>query len=90
MNRFFMEFRDNPKKITYGEKETLRALEMNAVDLLLLSESLPEERILDLEEKAQAGGATVRVISTETPEGAQLRDLGGIAAILRFEIEQSS
>lgn len=87
MERFFREFRDNSKKVTYGEKETLRALEMNAVDTLLLSESLPEDKIFELEEKAQAGGATVKVISTETREGVQLRDLGGIAAILRYEME---
>ena len=87
MNRFFMEFRENPKKVTYGEKETLHALEMNAVDTLLLSESLPEETIFKLEELAQVGGATVKVISTETREGSQLKDLSGIAAILRFEIE---
>ncbi|HLC71367.1 MAG TPA: LAGLIDADG family homing endonuclease, partial [Candidatus Nanoarchaeia archaeon] len=87
MQQFFRQFIDFPKKITYGEKETLKALEMNAVDLLLISENIPEEKIVALEEKALAGGATVRIISTETREGVQLRDLGGIAAILRFEIE---
>jgi len=87
MSQFFMEFRENPKKVTYGEKETVHALEMNAVDILLLSENLPEETIFNLEERAQAGGATVKVISTETREGSQLKELGGIAAILRFEIE---
>lgn len=87
MNHFFMEFRDNPKKVTYGEKETLRALAMNAVDLLLLSENLPENTIFQLEEEAQKGGASVKVISIETREGSQLKDLGGIAAILRFEME---
>jgi len=86
MNRFFNVFRDNPNKITYGEKETLKALEMNAVDLLLISENIPEDKIFELEEKAQVGGSTVKIISTETREGVQLRDLGGIAAILRFEI----
>jgi stalled ribosome rescue protein Dom34 len=59
---------------------------MNAVDLLLLSETLPEDYILEMEEKAQAGGATVKIISVETREGVQLRELGGMAAILRFEI----
>ena len=87
MNRFFQEFRINPKKITYGEKETVKALEMNAVDTLLLSEQISEDKIFELEEKAQAGGTTVKVISVETREGVQLRDLGGIAAILRYGIE---
>lgn len=87
MARFFEQMRDNPKKVTYGEKETLRALEMNAVDLLLVSESLSEDKIFDFEDKAMKGGAAIKIISVETREGLQLRDLGGIAAILRFEIE---
>src|SRR3989338_1127678 len=87
MSDFFNVFRDYPNKITYGEKETLKALEMNAVDTLLLSENVPEDKIYELEEKAEKGGATVRLISTETREGVQLRELGGVAAILRFEIE---
>ena len=86
VNQLLTMLRDNPKKVTYGEKETLKALEMNAVDILLVSEHIPEDKIFALEEKAQAGGATVKIISTETREGVQLRDLGGIAAILRFEI----
>jgi len=87
MQNFFRQFIDNPKKVVYGEKETLKALEMNAVDLLLISETISEDKIFELEEKAQVGGATVKVISVETREGVQLKELGGIAAILRFEIE---
>ena len=87
MQQFFKQMLDNPKKVTYGEKETLKALEMNAVDLLLISENLEEDRIFELEEMAQQGGAEVKIISIETREGSQLKDLGKIAAILRFEIE---
>ena len=88
MEQFFKQMLDNPKKVTYGEKETLRALEMNAVSILLISESIPEDRIFELEEKAKAGGATAKIISVETREGVQLRDLGGIAAILRYEMTE--
>lgn len=87
VQEFFNEFRENPKKVTYGEAQTLKALEMNAVSVLLLSESMSEDRIFELEEKAQKGGAVVKIISTETREGTQLKELGGIAAILRYEIE---
>lgn len=86
MERFFKQLLDNPGKVTYGEKETLRALDMNAVDLLLVSESIPEERIFELEEIAAKGGTTLKVVSTETREGVQLKEMGGIAALLRFEI----
>jgi peptide subunit release factor 1 (eRF1) len=88
MTRFFKEFRDNAKKVTYGEKETLKALKMNAVDTLLISETMEEDKIFQYEEMAQEGGSTFKLISVETREGVQLRDLGKIAAILRFEIEQ--
>lgn len=88
VQQFFNEFRENPKKVTYGETQTLKALEMNAVNILLLSENLSEDRIFELEEKAHKGGAIVKIISTETREGTQLKELGGIAAILRYEIEQ--
>lgn len=86
MTQFFTALRENYKKVTYGEKETLRALEMNAADLLLLSESLPEDKIMEFEERAQLGGTTVKIISIETREGVQLKEMGGIGAILRFEI----
>ncbi len=86
MQRFFKQMLDNPGKVTYGEKETLKAIEMAAVDVLLLSEIIPEDKIFEWEEKAKAQGAEVKIISIETREGIQLRDLGGVAAILRFEI----
>jgi len=87
MERFFKQMLENPQKVTYGEKETLKALERNMVDWLLLSEILEEDRIFELEDLAQKGGAEVKIISTETREGVQLRDLGGMAAILRYGME---
>jgi peptide chain release factor subunit 1 len=86
MEKFFKQMLDNPNKVTYGEKETLRALDMAAVGVLLISEIISEDQIFDLEEKAQTGGSEVKIISVETREGVQLKELGGIAAILRFEI----
>lgn len=86
VQEFFHKMQEDPQKVTYGEAETLKALEMNAVDTLLISEGIPEEKIFDLEEKAQVGGSTVKIISTETREGTQLKELSGIAAILRFAI----
>ncbi len=87
MNDFFKQMQENMNKVTYGEAATLKALGMNAVDILLISEVVPDDKLEMLEEKAEQGGTTVHVISTETREGKQLQDLGGIAAILRFEVE---
>lgn len=88
MNLFFQTLLHTPKKATYGEKETRHALEMNVVDKLLISEGIPEDTIFEFEDLAQKGSATMHLISVETREGAQLRDMGGIAAILRYEYER--
>ncbi len=86
MQRFFKILLNEPGKAAYGEKEVAAALEMNAVDLLLVSDGLDEEKVFAYEEKAQDGGAQMRIISTEVREGVQLKNLGGVAAILRFPI----
>jgi len=56
MLRFFTQMRDSMQKVTYGEKETIHALDLNSVDVLLLSESLPEEKIAEFEDRALKGG----------------------------------
>ena len=61
-------------------------IEMGVVNKLLISESIDEEKIDKFEKKAREFNSEVKIISTETREGTQLKDLGGIAAILRYEI----
>ena len=70
----------------YGEKQVLEAVQMGAVDKLLLSESLEDEQIDMYEQEAEKMGTKVTLVSTETREGAQLRDIGKVAAILRFKV----
>ena len=57
---------------------------MGAVDTLLLSESLDDKILEELEDIAIQFNSTIKIISTETREGVQLRDIGKIGAILRF------
>ncbi|MCD4666582.1 mRNA surveillance protein Pelota, partial [archaeon] len=73
-------------KVTYGEKNTQKALDISAVDILLVSDSLDDKVTEKLEEKAAETGATIEILSTETEEGNQLKELGGVGAILRFPI----
>ncbi|MAG91105.1 peptide chain release factor 1 [Candidatus Woesearchaeota archaeon] len=73
-------------KVSYGENDVKNKLQMGAVDTLLLSEALSDEKIEELENMAKPVGSTVKIISTETREGVQLRDLGKVAAILRYEV----
>lgn len=88
MQRFFNLLSTKQAMVTYGETDVLNKLKMGAVDILLLSEALQDDKIELFEKEAEALGSGVRIISTETREGVQLRDMGKIAAILRYEVHQ--
>jgi peptide chain release factor subunit 1 len=129
LNDFFVKLEKNGP-VTYGVEEVKRALELGAVDTLLISEEFDwvrvnyeckncnfqmkvdiskkrlkedkkckkcqgwmkpdKDEMLDLEdiliEGAEKTGAKVEMISTETREGYQFKELGGIGAILRFKL----
>lgn len=88
MNKFFELLAKTPNKVSYGLDEVRKVLEMGVVDVLLISDELEEDIIEELEKIAKQFKSEIRIISTETREGAQLRDLGKVAAILRYEIHQ--
>jgi len=121
--------------VSYGEVETRRAIDMNAVETLLISDKIERVRVSvrcsntscnfskettidtnidsyyfklrnescpkcsssleisgkkdiieELAETMQVQGGAVELISSGTPEGEQLFNLGGIAALLRYRI----
>src|SRR3989344_3957344 len=86
MRRFFELLSKEPEKTAYGITEVKKALELGAVDTLLISESLEEASVDQLEELAEQTNTHLQIISVQSREGVQLKDLGGIAAILRFRI----
>ncbi len=86
MQKFLETLAKKPGKVTYGEQEVKKALEAGAVEILLLSEKLDDEKLDEFDKIAQGFGTDVRIISTETREGVQLKDLGMIAAILRYDM----
>ena len=88
MGRLFDLLAKKPEMVSYGEKEVMNALKIGAVDILLLSEKLDDEKIEAFEEEAKKFKTEVKIISTETREGVQLRDIGKVAAILRYEVHQ--
>ncbi len=85
VGRFLELLATKPNIVAYGEVEVRRMLEMGAVETLLLSEALPDDKLEEFESIAKRFGTTVMIISTETREGAQLKDLGKYGAILRYE-----
>jgi protein pelota len=73
--------------VTYGPQEVKRALEMGAVDKLLISTDKMREKgmepVLELAEKTKAKLVT---ISPHHDAGRKLKKMGGVAALLRYKI----
>jgi protein pelota len=80
----------------YGIEETAEAAEFGAVErLLILDERLREERgeggdweadVNELITTVEQKGGEVTVFSSEFAPGDQLRNLGGVAALLRYRL----
>jgi peptide chain release factor subunit 1 len=83
LQKFFEELKKGSGMVNYGKENVLKALEMGAVEIILLSESKEDEALV---EKAKQYNTTVEVISKDTREGGQLYQIGGIAAILRWKL----
>ena len=85
MNEFFEKLAKTDLA-AYGVDQVMAAIQMGAVDKLLISETMEELKIEEFEAEAAKFGTSVKLISVETREGAQLKELGRIAAILRFKV----
>ena len=86
MGKFFELLKKTPGKVSYGKDEVLENVKNGVVDTVLLSEALDEKDIEIFEKEAEKQGTEVRIISTETREGVQLKEIGKVASILRYEI----
>jgi protein pelota len=84
-------------KASYGIEQVAEAAEFGAVErLLVLDERLREERqgrggwdvdVDEVIETVEQKGGAVTVFSAEFDPGRQLKNLGGIAALLRYRLE---
>jgi len=88
MQRYFDTLGKQPAKASYGKDEVLKNLRFGAVDILLLSEALDDDMMEMYTEEAEKMNSTVFIVSTETREGVQLKEIGKVAAILRYEVHQ--
>ncbi len=78
-------------KVAYGIEDVKKAQMYGAIDVLLISdEFLAKERekwdIDDFLKQVELSGGKVVILSTEFEPGKRLMSLGGIAALLRFDI----
>ena len=86
LERFFETLGKKPDLARYKEEEIKKALKYGAVDVLLLSKDLNKDVIKEMKNLAKTIDSKVEIISTETAEGEQFKNLSGIGAILRFKI----
>ena len=83
----------NEDLVSYGEKDVFNCISMKAVDTLLISDHLfrtkdfKKRRIYNdvAEDVKKFGGKTV-IFSSLHPSGEKLKNISGIAALLRFEV----
>jgi stalled ribosome rescue protein Dom34 len=72
--------------VTYGWDDVIKMLKLGAVETVLLSEDLGKR--VEIEKMAKETNTKVEIISRHTREGEQIWQLGGIAAILRYPVEE--
>lgn len=85
-NKFLTELGKDSGLAVYGKSEVKDALNNGVVETLLISETISEEEIDEFSAIAEQYSTKVEVISTETKEGEQLKQLGGFGAVLRYKI----
>jgi len=73
-------------KVTYGKNSVIDAINLGAVDKILVIESLDEELVDQIIELAKNFKTEVVLVSDKTPEGEQLKMMGGLGAFLRYNL----
>jgi protein pelota len=88
IENLFVEISKDSGLAAYGVSEVKKALELGAVDKLIVSDLfLREFEDADtLIENAKKARGEVVVVSTEHEAGKRLEGIGGIAALLRFKV----
>jgi peptide chain release factor subunit 1 len=86
LEKFFETLGEKPDLATLREEDTKKALDYGAVDLLILSKDVAKDISKGLQRIAKDMGSKIEIVSLETEEGDQFKNLGGIGAILRFKV----
>jgi len=86
VDRFLELLSTKPGMVSYGVEEVMKNLKLGSVDTLLLSEELDDKKLEEFENEAKKVGTDVKIISTETSEGIQVRDMGKVVGMLRYEV----
>jgi peptide chain release factor 1 len=88
LERFFDALEDEDEPVATGRDDVEEALELDAVDTLVLAESLPEEDVQALAVRADEQGGDCVVAPSGLDRTEQLEEaFGGAGALLRFPVE---
>lgn len=99
LNQFYKIFSENANKAVYGEKEVRFAIQQQAISKLLISDSLLRSQNFTKRKQYLAlykncarvcGNENIFVLSESHYSGQKLKEITGLAAILRFEIDLDS
>ena len=95
LRRFFRVLSEDPGRAYYSYPHCLRACELGAIEVLLVSDSLFRSCKLDerkkyvaLVEDVRDGGGIVKIFSAQHVSGQQLEQVSGVAAILRYPVPE--
>jgi peptide chain release factor subunit 1 len=86
LDLFFERLAKEPNKVAYGIAEVEDRLIKGAVGKLIISKTLDRKKIKELESMAKSSSAEMYMVTSETAEGVQFDNLGGVGGLLRFEI----
>jgi len=87
IQRFLEMLGKDTSMVAYGLKNIKNALEMGAVDTLILVDTVvSDEDLEDLSNKTEEIRCKLVLVTDKTPEGVQLKGLTGYGAILRYPI----
>jgi len=95
LEEFYKTLTNEPLKAFYGEKHVLRAAEAQAIDVLLISDTLfraqdvvKRKKFVNLVDEVREYGGVVKIFSSMHVSGEQLEQLTGVCAILRFPMQE--
>jgi len=93
LESFYKTLENDPDRATYGLKQITKSNQQQAIDVLMISDSLfrsqsvnERKTYVDLVQSVKEHGGVVLVFSSLHVSGAQLEGFTGIAATLRFPI----
>jgi len=95
LESFYRMLKDDPARAFYGPKHVERAVDADAVEVLMVSDKLfrantvgERKRYVSLVDRVREVGGDVKVFSSLHVSGEQLEQLTGVAAILRFPMQE--